>query len=199
MKIIVTESQYSTLLRRYASNLPIEEMVDYFLDFLPIEKYKTFESFYSKIKNHVTFRIKHDMLNKGTVSTTDYVNNETQEVSKVEEQVNKYIDNNLKDKIEEYYTKHSKKRKKNKNLQESIIRILREEIELAEKWSEKYKKSINCNNPKGFSQRAHCNGKRKSGEMKENELTEKCWAGYTQKGMKTMFGKRYPNCVKKTK
>ena len=31
------------------------------------------------------------------------------------------------------------------------------------------------------------------------ELTEKCWAGYTQKGMKTMFGKRYPNCVKKTK
>jgi hypothetical protein len=33
----------------------------------------------------------------------------------------------------------------------------------------------------------------------EGELTEKCWAGYTQKGMKTMFGKRYPNCVKKTK
>ena len=36
-------------------------------------------------------------------------------------------------------------------------------------------------------------------EMKEGELTEKCWKGYTQKGMKTMFGKRYPNCVKKTK
>jgi len=35
-------------------------------------------------------------------------------------------------------------------------------------------------------------------EMKEGELTEKCWPGYTQKGMKTMFGKRYPNCVKKT-
>jgi hypothetical protein len=33
----------------------------------------------------------------------------------------------------------------------------------------------------------------------ESELTEKCWSGYTQKGMKTMFGKRYPNCVKKTK
>lgn len=38
-----------------------------------------------------------------------------------------------------------------------------------------------------------------SQEMKEGELTEKCWKGYTQKGMKTMFGKRYPNCVKKTK
>jgi hypothetical protein len=41
--------------------------------------------------------------------------------------------------------------------------------------------------------------KRKTEGMKEGELTEKCWAGYTQKGMKTMFGKRYPNCVKKTK
>jgi hypothetical protein len=39
--------------------------------------------------------------------------------------------------------------------------------------------------------------KRKTEEMKEGELTEKCWKGYTQKGMKTMFGKRYPNCVKK--
>jgi hypothetical protein len=36
-------------------------------------------------------------------------------------------------------------------------------------------------------------------EMTEGELTERCWKGYTQKGMKTMFGKRYPNCVKKTK
>ena len=36
-------------------------------------------------------------------------------------------------------------------------------------------------------------------EMKEGELTERCWKGYTQKGMKTMFGKRYPNCVKKKK
>jgi hypothetical protein len=36
-------------------------------------------------------------------------------------------------------------------------------------------------------------------EMDESELTERCWKGYTQKGMKTMFGKRYPNCVKKKK
>jgi len=28
-------------------------------------------------------------------------------------------------------------------------------------------------------------------------ITEKCWKGYEKKGMKTMFGKRYPNCVKK--
>lgn len=36
-------------------------------------------------------------------------------------------------------------------------------------------------------------------EKNEGELTERCWKGYTQKGMKTMFGKRYPNCVKSKK
>jgi hypothetical protein len=30
-----------------------------------------------------------------------------------------------------------------------------------EKWSEKYKRSINCSNPKGFSQKAHCQGRKK--------------------------------------
>ena len=30
-----------------------------------------------------------------------------------------------------------------------------------EKWSEKYKRSIDCSNPKGFSQRAHCKGRKK--------------------------------------
>ena len=30
----------------------------------------------------------------------------------------------------------------------------------------------------------------------EEQLDEKCWDGYEKKGMKTMFGKRVPNCVK---
>jgi len=32
---------------------------------------------------------------------------------------------------------------------------------LVEKWTKKYKKSINCSNPKGFSQKAHCAARRK--------------------------------------
>ena len=32
------------------------------------------------------------------------------------------------------------------------------------KWSQKYKKSIDCSNPKGFSQKAHCAGKKKKSE-----------------------------------
>jgi len=129
-----------------------------------------------------------------------------------------------------------------------------------EGWSDKYKKNIDCNNPKGFSQKAHCAGRKKqenvmklcqhdecakqteeiyekkdacyhkvksrydvwpsayaSGALvkcrkvgaknwgnkskkegvNENQcLCEACWKGYTKKGMKTMFGKKYPNCVK---
>ena len=32
---------------------------------------------------------------------------------------------------------------------------------IEEGWSDKYKKSIDCNNPKGFSQKAHCQGRKK--------------------------------------
>jgi len=39
-------------------------------------------------------------------------------------------------------------------------------------WSDKYKKSINCDNPKGFSQRAHCQGrKKKMKEAKDHEVS----------------------------
>lgn len=40
---------------------------------------------------------------------------------------------------------------------------------ITEKWSKKYKRSIDCNNPKGFSQRAHCQGRKKN----EDTLVEK--------------------------
>jgi len=39
-----------------------------------------------------------------------------------------------------------------------------EDNQLGEEWSEKYKKSINCSNPKGFSQKAHCDGRKKTNE-----------------------------------
>jgi len=46
-----------------------------------------------------------------------------------------------------------------------------EEQELDEKWSQKYKSSINCASPKGFSQKAHCAGRNKNEDIKE-DLTE---------------------------
>jgi len=67
---------------------------------------------------------------------------------------------------------------KDKNLQENINRI------------KEVMGVVNEDEPKKEE------SKRKTQEMEEGELTERCWKGYTQKGMKTMFGKRYPNCVK---
>lgn len=44
---------------------------------------------------------------------------------------------------------------------------------ITEKWSEKYKRSIDCSHPKGFSQRAHCQGRKKANEEQIDELTFK--------------------------
>lgn len=41
---------------------------------------------------------------------------------------------------------------------------------VTEKWSTKYKRSINCSDPRGFSQRAHCQGRKKNNE--DQDLAE---------------------------
>jgi hypothetical protein len=88
-----------------------------------------------------------------------------------------------------------------------------------EKWSQKYKSSINCSHPKGFSQRAHCAGKNKHNESIEMEmvcedcgmcethgnpmmeikqrLDAKCWTGKKIGNPKTKIkgGIRVNNCV----
>jgi hypothetical protein len=88
---------------------------------------------------------------------------------------------------------------------------------LEEKWSKKYKSSINCSHPKGFSQKAHCAGKRKHNESVEMEmvcedcgmcqthgnhmmemasrLDAKCWKGMHKAGTKIKGGVRVNNCV----
>ena len=40
-----------------------------------------------------------------------------------------------------------------------------------EGWSDKYKRSIDCNNPKGFSQKAHCAGRKKRESIMNKILT----------------------------
>jgi hypothetical protein len=92
-----------------------------------------------------------------------------------------------------------------------------------ENWSQKYKKSINCSHPNGFSQRAHCAGKKKHNESLEMEMTceacglcqthgslteiakgakdsngyTKCWSGYHAAGTKksATTGRQVRNCV----
>ena len=73
-----------------------------------------------------------------------------------------------------------------------IAKVDKQKID--EAWSKKYKDSINCSNPKGFSQKAHCAGKKK--KVSERPLTkgeEKDKEKYV-KGMKKSakdFKKRY--------
>jgi hypothetical protein len=50
----------------------------------------------------------------------------------------------------------------------SALKFLNDLLRTDEAWSQKYKKSINCDNPKGFSQRAHCAGRRKNESIEEN-------------------------------
>jgi hypothetical protein len=54
------------------------------------------------------------------------------------------------------------KLKENISLLQDRIRQLRDGMDyIDEKWSKKYKNSINCSNPRGFSQKAHCAGRKK--------------------------------------
>jgi hypothetical protein len=56
-----------------------------------------------------------------------------------------------------------------------INEILNEETsQVSEKWSKKYKRSIDCSHPKGFSQKAHCAGRKKHKESREicSDVTE---------------------------
>ena len=59
-----------------------------------------------------------------------------------------------------------------------------------EGWSDKYKKSIDCSNPKGFSQRAHCQGrKKKVSEETKYDRYDKEKKQFAKADRKMKFGK----------
>ena len=61
-----------------------------------------------------------------------------------------------------------------------------------EGWSDKYKKSIDCNNPKGFSQRAHCQGrKKKVSEETKYDRYDKEKKQFAKADRRMKFGKFY--------
>ena len=49
------------------------------------------------------------------------------------------------------------------------IRKIANQKEVNEKWTEKYKRSIDCNNAQGFSQKAHCQGRKKRLKESKND------------------------------
>ncbi len=55
-----------------------------------------------------------------------------------------------------------------------FVESIQEDVDnyLQEKWSAKYKRSIDCSHPKGFSQKAHCAGRKNNESMEPDYLTE---------------------------
>ena len=73
----------------------------------------------------------------------------------------------------------SKKRREDPNPErrgkaKNVATKKNEDTQVNEKWSKKYKDSINCSNPKGFSQKAHCAGKKKNEDMNEDVPFNEC-------------------------
>ena len=60
-----------------------------------------------------------------------------------------------------------------------------------EGWSDKYKKSIDCNNQKGFSQKAHCQGKKKVSESTKYDRYDKEKKQFAKADQRMKFGKFY--------
>ena len=61
---------------------------------------------------------------------------------------------------------------------------------MPKKWSKKYKQSIDCNNPKGFSQKAHCAGKRKKESKMSLKLEELVGKRLTEEQFDEAAGKK---------
>ena len=72
----------------------------------------------------------------------------------------------------------SHKKKYNYDELENFWKNYKKEEEVTEKWSEKYKKSINCSDPKGFSQKAHCQGRKKNLKEESKEEDKLKRSGY---------------------
>ena len=117
-------------------------------------------------------------------------------------------------------TKHKKDYAE--GMEEKFQAQLNELNQITEKWTQKYKSSINCSHPKGFSQKAHCAGKKKHNEdmtmeavcpdcgmcqthgnlseiakgAKDSNGYSSCWKGYHAAGTKKgKNGGRVRNCV----
>jgi len=56
---------------------------------------------------------------------------------------------------------------------------------VSEEWSEKYKRSIDCSHPRGFSQRAHCAGRKKNEDVESKQTKYQVVCDGTRKGIFT--------------
>ena len=101
---------------------------------------------------------------------------------------------------------HLLKKKKNESINEAGMELkkLEDAIKMFQKKIKKQGMVTNARDEEHLERLMKVYNDMGGRKIKENSesvnwLYEKCWKGYEKKGMKTMFGKRYPNCVKKKK
>jgi hypothetical protein len=64
---------------------------------------------------------------------------------------------------------------------------------IGEDWSRKYERSIDCDNPKGFSQRAHCQGRKKKQEQMKESASDERWMRSVDSFLNAVkLSERYP-------
>jgi len=83
--------------------------------------------------------------------------------------------------------------------QSQIINLIHQRVRVAHERAKEPEVKSRLKKALDYAEKRKEASKEKTESLKEeqnNQLNERCWKGYTQKGMKTMFGKKYPNCVK---
>lgn len=73
-----------------------------------------------------------------------------------------------------------------------FVESIQEDVDnyLQEKWSAKYKRSIDCSHPKGFSQKAHCAGRKKN-EVAEPEYMNEEFIESLDEDLKKWFREKW--------
>jgi hypothetical protein len=102
MKIVITESQYNTLTRRYVSPKPLEEMVETSLDFLDVKKFPNVNTFYSAVLAQTQSRILRDMLENNVISLND-LSEKNNLIKDIRKDISDYIFLNHFDEIYDYF------------------------------------------------------------------------------------------------
>ncbi len=145
MKIKITESQYRKLLKEQSKGE----------NYMFFSNLKQMRRQLDIMLNEFNPNMVNDILNNGHDWADDHITEAKVNI----DQVFDFFMNKVKDEDEIEYGEYSLW---NPYGDGDMLDSYDSEDIIEEKWSEKYKKSIDCNKPKGFSQRAHCQGRKKN-------------------------------------
>lgn len=107
MKIVITESQYKTLIRRLDDFVLIDRQFKLFLRKNSPCVYPTFDRYYWKVEYKAEDDIVSKLEDRKMIKFDD--KNGLELFKKVREEIRKYIDDNLKEYAEEYYNQYKEK------------------------------------------------------------------------------------------